>query len=288
MLSFKQISVLGVIIVAVLVSGLLILNNHPVIKPVPAHGNFTAGDVYEYQISSISGKSDTTYPLIETVLSSHSEGIQLEIIRNSSRNITTEQKILVDIDTDGKIIKTNSPTPIIPEIQPELPGIFGPLRNYPDSSSEGNWTVQKNGTYVMNGTEIQYSATANGTYENRGMKQISVGAGTYDCIEVISETEFTFSQIINGPQGRVWVDTRGKITGPTWIDTRSGIVIKSDHSINKTVSIDQHEIYQSMGLGIDQMYREIPSKSRIMCELVKSDLPAARNLSQVLYGITGN
>ena len=58
--------------------------------------------------------------------------------------------------------------------------------------------------------------------------------------------------------------SRGEITGTYWIDAKTGMVIKSDHSVNKVIATEQHELYQNKGLAGDQVYREIPRNTWIL------------------------
>lgn len=58
--------------------------------------------------------------------------------------------------------------------------------------------------------------------------------------------------------------SRGEIAGTYWIDAKTGMVIKSDHSVNKVIAAEQHELYQNKGLAGDQVYREIPCNTRIL------------------------
>lgn len=62
----------------------------------------------------------------------------------------------------------------------------------------------------------------------------------------------------------VSVMSRGEIAGTYWIDAKTGMVIKSDHSVNKVIATEQHELYQNKGLAGDQVYREIPCNTRIL------------------------
>lgn len=155
--------------------------------------------MYEYKISLQSNQSNTIYPLTETVLSAQPEGIQLEIFRNSEKFSPGDQRFLVDIDPNGTIISTTSPIPVIPEMQPELPGLLTPMQNDSKLPLSGDWILQKEGIYSVNDTEVRYYAAATGHYEDLGMKQISVAAGTFESTMIKALQRLISPRLYMGP-----------------------------------------------------------------------------------------
>jgi len=265
----KTLWILACVVLAVLIAGCI--SNAVILKKEyePKYA-FSTGDHLAYEVTSTQEKQDTAVKnVIEIDVTRVDEKfIELHITPKSSLvGQSAETPYALTITPYGENVKTDFKGPVLREIQPEFPNGL----KYPERivSSKSVWidTLAQSGNYSTPKGIVDYSVSGDSRYTSMDPKMVAVKAGEYPCLGIRQEVNFTLTEKFDSVNGTVYMTTTGKIIGENWIEQDKGFLVKSDYSIKKKINSDDSDIMKVA--GFKAFYREIPSNSRVSCELVQ-------------------
>lgn len=230
--------------------------------------SFTPGDRLAYQVTSVSeDKSTNLQENLRIDVINHTDNLYTLRVNpgdtyNEKQNGSSYE---ISITPLGALVKSGDSGPVFREIQPEFPdGLEYPSRIVFAGES---WSrnLAKSGNYSTAEGIVEYSVTGDSRYTLVDQGMVSVTAGRFSCVRIMQDVNFTLKERIGTPDGIMYTTTSGTISGENWIDSKSGILIKSVHQVNKTIYADISNIMRKGGFG--EFHREIPSKTTVSCEL---------------------
>jgi hypothetical protein len=232
--------------------------------------NFDEGDVFAYDIVSsveMPNKMVTPINVDMNILDINNTSITVKKISMETTPGNKIKKSHIETMTDqGEIIKLNSEDLILPEIQPEVPNTI----IYPENQiHQGeSWTIpfKRANNLTTAGMLTSYELLGTNNYTCIGFKNVSVRAGSFECVGIESDSNFTLNMVTKTSNGTVYTTIAGKESGKNWVDLNSGVLVKSEYDVDKVIKTDLSEIYEEIGL--EKCYKETPIDSHIISELV--------------------
>jgi hypothetical protein len=253
--------------------------NAQVLKEHGLKYSLSQGDQLTYEITSAPGNKDTAikWDLEMDVTNTSDTFLDLKVIPGNIDQQPPESPYTMTITPYGNVIATSFSGPVAREIQPEFPNGL----KYPEKPVRFGevWTepVAHSGTYPTKDGIVEYSVTGDSRYTCFDQKTIPVSAGTFQCVGVKQEVNFTLVEKIVTGNNTIYTTSKGKITGENWIDQEKGFLVLSRYSVEKTLKADITDMMKKAGFA--EFHREIPSDSTISCELMK-----VKNQMRIAHG----
>lgn len=171
-----------------------------------------------------------------------------KVVRTSFDTIT---------DVQGRLLATVPENGLIPEAQPEFPNLL----IYPEGNvQEGDsWEVPFEND--LDGSHV----SGQKNYTVIGQKTISTNAGSFECLEIESETTYVGTSITEAGNETIDITVTGQISGKDWIDVNEGFLVKSNYVAHNIMTTNFSAIYQ--GLGLHNVYQDVPVSFQFDTEL---------------------
>lgn len=261
--------ILTFIVLAALITG-CISNTAILKKKTEPKYAFSTGDHLVYEITFAQENQDKAVTNVLDMDVAHVDEKFIELHVRPKSILAGQSAVppyTVTITPFGESVKTDFKGPVLREIQPEFPNGL----KYPEKpvSSQDVWTdtIAQSGNYSTPKGIVDYSVSGDSVYTGIDPKLVSVKAGSYPCLGIRQDVNFTLIEKFDSENGTVYMTTTGKISGENWIDLSKGFLVKSDYNIKKKINSDDSDVMKAV--GFKAFYREIPSNSRVSCELVQ-------------------
>lgn len=232
--------------------------------------NFATGEEFTYQISSITSVPNTmstsAYADVE-IVGIDDDGTSTQVVSVASLseggNKYTYNATLTD---SGKLNILSTEDTVLPEIQAEIPNRI----IYPDELVQDGdvWTVpiEETGNLTTSEALIDYELSGEREYKCNGFETVSIDADVFDCINIESSSNIVMNMTAETANGTIYKKVTITMVGEDWVDSDSGFLVKSEYDVDRFQITDLTEVYKEYGL--DQAYREEPSKYTVSSELV--------------------
>ncbi len=264
----KLIILIFLILISTFLIGLGCIENKP--NSYDLKYNFNEGEQFTYGVvSSVEMPNKVITPInVEmNVLDIDNNGITMKrVITDTTCGNKTESSHTETMTDHGEIIKFNSEDLILSEIQPEVPNTIV----YPENQiRQGeSWTIpfKRIDNLTISGILTDYELLGTNNYTCVGFRNVSVKAGSFDCVGVESDLDFTLNIVTKTSDGTVYTTIIGKESGENWVDLNGGFLVKSEYDVDKVITTDLSDVYEEIGL--EKCYRGTPVNSHITSELV--------------------
>ncbi len=170
--------------------------------------------------------------------------------------------------TSDNAIKINSDVPVFFDIRPELPNLITLPENSNDPGAHWIRNFNQSGEYLTEKGLNNYFLTGITEFTNIGREKITIKSGTFDCIGIKQVANYSMTGSLTSGNETLLSEKAGEFSGESWVDSKTGILVRSSFDKHTINTIDLSETYKKM-YGVEKMYRTVPLDLRLTTELVQ-------------------